>query len=281
MRRPVGVSPIVALAGLAGALAAAGVVDQAVARAGRPRRARRRPSLVRGLARIGRRIGAPAAPRGLGERLDAAGAPIALADLMALKAGGALALALGTLPLAAALPGRLGLLAPAAAAGGGFAAPDVWLRRRARARARTMEREVADVVDLLRVAMEAGLPVRRALGEVGRRHRGLLAAEIGAAAAALAVGAPRSAALARLRRRAPLAAVAAVVAALDRAERLGAPPSEALAALARDARADRRRAVTEAAARAAPQIQLVVALLLVPSALLLVAAALLPALGGM
>ena len=67
--------------------------------------------------------------------------------------------------------------------------------------------------------------------------------------------------------------------ALERAARHGAPLAETLAAQARDARfalgaADR----ASDAARAGPKIQLVVALLLVPSVLLLVAAALASAL---
>jgi tight adherence protein C len=53
-----------------------------------------------------------------------------------------------------------------------------------------------------------------------------------------------------------------------------------LAGQARDARLSLRRRVQEDAARAGPKIQLVVALLLVPSVLLLVAAALVSALLG-
>jgi tight adherence protein C len=62
-----------------------------------------------------------------------------------------------------------------------------------------------------------------------------------------------------------------------------APPATApplgpnLAAQAAEARSRTARRHTETAARAAPQVQLVVALLLVPSVLLFVAAALIPA----
>ena len=73
-------------------------------------------------------------------------------------------------------------------------------------------------------------------------------------------------------------ATAVEVAALGRAQRQGAPLASTLTALATEARAERARAVREHAARAAPKIQLVVALLLVPSAMLLVAAALVDAL---
>jgi tight adherence protein C len=260
------------LAALAGALAAAGIVDLAGAR---PRRRRRALTI---LARLGRRVGLPRPDATLAARLEAAGSPVTIEELIAAKAGAAAAAVLATLPLAATAPGRLGLIVPAAAAGGAFAAPDLWLRRRAADRRRRAEAELPDVADLLRVAMEAGLPVRRAVTEVGRRHGGLLAAELRHAGGLLALGQLRAQALAALQRRLPSPAIADLVTALDRAERQGTPPGEALGALARDARAGAARARTEAAARAAPQIQLVVALLLVPSVLLLVAAALVPAL---
>jgi tight adherence protein C len=72
----------------------------------------------------------------------------------------------------------------------------------------------------------------------------------------------------------------ALVAAIRRSDRLGAPPGRSLAALAAEARSREAARTAERAAKAAPKIQLVVALLLVPSVLLLVAAALVPALGA-
>lgn len=270
------------VAGVAGALAAVGIVDLAAALAARSAAGRDRPSRARRaldlLARVGRGVGPPAAPLRIGDRVTAAAAPVSVADVMALKAGAAVAAVLGTLPLVASLPGRLGLVAPAVAAAAGFYSPDAWLARRLRARREAMAIELADVVDLLRVAVDAGLSTRRALGEVGRRHGGLLAAELLRTAEELELGVPRRAALAGLRARTPLTAAGALTGALERADRLGASPSEALAALATDARAEHRRAVAERAARAAPKVQLVVALVLVPAVLLLVAAALLPAL---
>jgi tight adherence protein C len=134
------------------------------------------------------------------------------------------------------------------------------------------------VAELLRVAVDAGLTPMRALAEVGRRHPGLLAAELRAVAARVALGVPRAQALDRLAARAPVHGVRVLVAALGRAERHGAPLGPALAALAAEARAERARRVRDRAARAAPKIQLVVALLLVPAVLLLVAAALAAAL---
>jgi len=226
------------------------------------------------LATLGRRLGAAAGPGDLADRVAAAGAPLGLsaADLRAVKGAAALVGGLAGVPLAATAPGRLGLVVLLAAPGAGFLAPDAWLRRRARVRAGAMAAELPDVLDLLRVAVEAGLPVGRAIGEVGRRHRGVLAAELRAAAAAVELGTPRAAALTALQRRAPLPAVGALTAAVERAERYGAPLSPALTAIAAQARADAARELAERAARAAPKIQLAVALLLVPAVLLLVAA---------
>src|SRR5207237_7918392 len=109
---------------------------------------------------------------------------------------------------------------------------------------------------------------------VGARSSGPLAAEWRAVGREVALGVPLGEALDRTERRLPLPDVRALGAALRRAHRHGAPLGETLAAQAREARLARRRRIEEEAAKAGPKIQLVVALLLVPSVLLLVAAAL-------
>jgi tight adherence protein C len=274
------VSGAALLAAAAAALAAAAAVDLAAALGERRAARQRRPALLGALARVGRHLGAPAPPAELAARIDAAGAPAALrvADVMAIKAAAALLVLPVALPVAAALPGRLGPVAAVAAPAGAFFLPDLWLARRIRRRGRAMAAELPDVLDLLRVAVDAGLAPARALGEVGRRRHGLLAAELRAAAAQIALGEPRARVLARLERRCPAEGIAPLVAALARAERHGAPLGPALAALAADARARHAQRLRERAARAAPKIQLVVAVLLVPAVMLLVGAALVSAL---
>jgi tight adherence protein C len=263
------------LAAAAGACLALAIVDLAGLWAARPR-GRRHLVVVAVLARTGRALGAPAPPRELAARLAAAGADTSLgvADVMAVKCGAAVAAGLAAVPASALAPGRLGVAVLVAAPALGFLGPDLALRHRARRRAERMELELADAAELLRVAVEAGLTPTRALAEVGRRHPGLLPSELGAAARQIALGIPRQQALTTLQARAPLPAVISLVAALTRADRHGAPLGPALSAIAADARAEQSRAVRDRAARAAPKIQLVVALLLVPAVLLLVAAAL-------
>jgi tight adherence protein C len=277
-------SGTVGLAAVAAVAAAAGLAELVVARAESPRsrggRSRRVARLLRALVQMGRRIGAPAPPRDLAARIAAAGSPLGLGatEVASVKAaGGALALVAGG-PVALSLPGRLPFVALPALPLAGYLAPDLALARIARARGRAMEEELPDLLDLLRVSVDAGLAVSRALDEVGRRHRGRLAREWRAAAGQIELGVPRERALRAMAARCPAPAVGALVFALERAERHGAPLSETLFAQAHEARAARARRVRERAARAAPKIQLVVALLLVPSVLLMVAAALLASL---
>jgi tight adherence protein C len=283
-------SVAVVVAALAGLLGAVGVVDlvevvmerrtaEASVVGGAAGRAGRWATAV---TRLGRRLGPPAPPGGLGARLLAAGLPASVrpADVMAAKAGGAVVAVLLGMPVAAALPGRLMILALAGALAGGFAAPDLWLARRARQRAARARLELADVLDLLCVALRAGLPVDRALEEVGARRRGLVAAELRRLAVRRRLGIARADGLSELRTRLPVPTIATLVAALERADRHGAPPAPALAALAHEARTDRARRLQEHAAGAAPRIQLAIALLLVPAVLLLVAAGLVHGLAG-
>lgn len=234
------------------------------------------------LARVARRAGVRAAPGDLAARIAAAGTPLNLtvADVHALKGAGALGLTLFALPFAAALPGRLGIAALVAAPVAGFFAPEYVLARRARSRGRRIAAELADVLDLLRVAIGAGLPAGRALGEVGRRMTGVLASELDGAAARMQLGAPRADALRELSARCPAPGVATLAAAIARADLHGAPLTPALEALAAEARAEQARALRDAAARAAPKIQLVVALVLVPAVMLLVGAVLVAGLAG-
>lgn len=268
------------LALLATAVGAAGLVElAAAARAARAEGLRspsaRAANAAAVLARVGRALGARRAPESLGRRLELAGVgpAVGVTDVMAVKCGCAV-VAFLLAPLATALPARLRLIMLVGAPLAAFFAPDVLLVRRIRRRAQVMAEELPDVLDLLHVAVAAGLSPLRALGEVGRRRGGVLAAELRSAATRIELGLPRAAALAVLRRRCPAEGIEALVGALERAEIHGAPLGATLAAIAADARARRAHVLRERAARAGPKIQLVVALLLVPAVMLLVAAAL-------
>ena len=107
---------------------------------------------IRLLAAVGRRFPARA-PAGLARRLDAAGLDVTVAELMALKAGAGVAGLASASLLGAGMPGRVGWLLVAVGPLAGFLAPDAWLRRRTLRRRRTMEQQLGDVLELLRVAV--------------------------------------------------------------------------------------------------------------------------------
>ncbi|MBE2314685.1 type II secretion system F family protein [Solirubrobacter sp. CPCC 204708] len=259
------------LAGLAAALATFALADLAP-------RTRRRP-LTRVIATLGARSGVKPSS-GLAARIQAAGLDRHTHEVVALQAGLAILTTLTALPLITAAPGRLGLALLVAAPLAGFALPEVGLRRRVRQRRAEIEAELPDVLDLVRVAIAAGLAPRRALEEVGRRHPGTLARELTRLAARTQLGEPVDAALDHLQQRCPSHTIPPFVAALRRAERHGTPLQPTLSAQATQARSQRAARRSEQAAKAAPKIQLVVALMLVPAVLLLIAAALVPSLGA-
>lgn len=175
---------------------------------------------------------------------------------------------------APAAPGRLGLLVAAGLPAAGFVAPDALRERRARLRRRSLLAALPDALELLAVGVAAGRSPAAGFAELARAGEGPLAAELRVAVAELSCGRPLDVALAGLRERVPGPEVASLCATIERSRRYGSPLAEQLHRQARALRRDQRRAVEERAARAAPKIQLVVALVLVPSVLLMIAAAL-------
>jgi tight adherence protein C len=270
------------VAGTCGVLGVASLRAPSLDRRPRSTRSGAGPALRRALTSLGRAIGRSAVSPDLAQRIVAAGGPAGMGprELLATKVGAAAAVALPGAGVGALAPGRLGVLLVAAVPVAGFFAPDLWLARRAQRRARTVRRELPQLLDLLRVTIDAGTALPEALRAVGARGAGPLAIEWRAVGREVAAGSSLESALADMEARVPLPEVGALARALERTRRHGVPLSETLASQARDARLGLARRVREEAARAAPKIQLAVALMLVPSVLLLVAAALVAALAG-
>ena len=156
----------------------------------------------------------------------------------------------------------------------GFLAPDAMLERRARRRLAAVRSRLPDALDLVAVGAAAGRPPVAGMAEVAGGE-GPLADELAVLAAEASCGVPQRELFEGLRRRAPVPEVAALCALVERSRRYGSPLAEQLREQATGMRGNQRRRVEEQAARAAPKIQLAVALLLVPSVLLMIAAGLL------
>ena len=278
----------VVLAAAAGALAGAGMAAMAAewlagARALRGVAAAALPlAALTAMARLGARLAralrlsGPANTGDTAARLAAAGRPgrLGTREWIGLKCCTAAALGLCGAAGAGSLPGRLPLVALVAAPAAGFVVPEFWLSRLTERRLRAAGSELAPMLDLLQVTVEAGGSPGAALGAVGARFTGPLAAEWRAAATAIALGMPHDEALATLTRHLPSPRVRAFADSMRRARRRGLPLGEVLARQAAAARHEQQIRIRERAARAGPKIQLVVALILVPSVMLIVAAAL-------
>lgn len=225
-----------------------------------------------------RRTAVPAAAISLGlpERIRRAGREADLSPrslLLAKALTAATGLCIGSI-VGPVLPGRLGPLLMAGSAAFGFLLPDLLLERSARRRHRSMVAALPDALDLLAVSVATGRPVAVGLFELGSNARGPLAKEFAITGEAMAWGSGQGAALEMLKTRVSGKEIASFCATLERSRKLGSPLAEQLRRQASTLRQDQRRSIEEAAARAAPKIQLVIALVLVPSVLLLMVAAL-------
>jgi tight adherence protein C len=229
------------------------------------------------LAAIAALLGMAAAREALaGRSLDVARLPLAPARprLLAGKALGAiLGIVLG-LAASPAAPGRTAVLVFAGFPVAGFLAPDALRARRARQRRRRLVAALPDALDLLAVSAGSGGGPAAGIEQLAKAGEGPLAEEMRLTLAELSCGVPISAALESLRRRVPGSELATLVASIERSRRFGSPLADQLRRQSASLRAASRRATEEHAARAAPKIQLVVALVLVPSVLLMIAAGL-------
>ncbi len=205
---------------------------------------------------------------------------VSVRDFVALKVGSAAAALCTAFLFATVAPGRLAylfiFLGPVAA----YLLPDGMVHRMSKRRRAMIVGELPDFMDLLRISVEAGLPMQRSLELVSERTDGPLGRECGRLVRERRLGADFGSTLKELAERIGVVEIDRFVAAYERAERLGVTVSDALEQQAHAVRDARKRDVQERAARSSPKIQLVVALVLVPAVLLLFAAAILGQLIG-
>ncbi len=205
-----------------------------------------------------------------GRSLDAAGMPVAVwAPVVPRARCGGLLVGAATGGVLAIVSPPLVVVAPLAAIAGRLA-PDRLLARRSRLRRDAILTGLPDLLDLMAICVEAGMALDPALGIAADRLGGVLGAEVRTTLGEQALGTPRRTAYHALAERTGSSDLGRLVGALLQAEELGTPLSSALADQAEALRAARRQRARDRAARAAPRIQLVVALVMVPGALILV-----------
>jgi tight adherence protein C len=220
---------------------ATGAAHARGAAAGRPRgprgprpHPRPRPTV----ATVAEGLGAALVRRARPPHLRHQAAPVD--PVLARRVGGAVLAAAAVLPVAPAAAPSAALVA--------WAAPPVRARRAERRRLAELEAGLPEVVDLLGLAVGAGLGVAQAVAAVARRAEGPLAGELARVSREVTMGRRLADALDDLPGRAG-EAVRPLAAALLASERYGAPLGPGLDRLADDVRRRRRRAAEEAARR--------------------------------
>ncbi len=156
----------------------------------------------------------------------------------------------------------------------GLVSPFRLLALQAARRREQVLRELPDLLDLLAICVGSGMALDPALRLAVSRFPGLVSQEFRQLFAEIDLGARRSEAYRDLGRRLGASEARSFATALIQADALGLPLTETLADQAESLRASRERMVRIRAEKAAPRVQLVVALVMVPGAMILILGAL-------
>jgi tight adherence protein C len=205
--------------------------------------------LVARLAGLTRRYTPRGRMTGLEQRLLLAGAPggWTLERILAVKALFALVgVALAVLRLLAA-PSLVGVLLALAIGVFGFFLPDVLLRIKTDNRQKVIRRDLADTVDQLTIAVQAGLGLDAAIARVAVTGDGPLAAEFARVSQDVRAGMRRGNALLAMSDRVQLPELRQLVVALAQAEKLGVPIAQTMKVQAAELRLKRRQHAEEQA----------------------------------
>ena len=236
------------------------------------------PKLIATVLRRGSRVGAGAdRDRRTQRRLEAAGLAQALTvdSLVIIKIASSISLAASAALYESSnrngfIPRPTLLLALATV--GGWLVPELLVLRARLVRQRAVAAALPGLMAAIASGISIGLDPLDALSAATRHRDDPLSQQFAIACERIRHGEPLEQALAVVAEGFGDPRVGSLTAELVAARRRGGDARERVSALARAARATARRREVERAARAAPMIQLVVALGLVPSVLLLIAA---------
>ena len=129
----------------------------------------------------------------------------------------------------------------------GFFAPDILLRIKTDKRQQVIRRELADTVDQLTIAVQAGLGLDAAIARLAVTGEGALAAEFARVSQDVRAGMRRGNALLAMSDRVQLPELRQLVVALAQAEKLGVPIAQTMKVQAAELRLKRRQHAEEQA----------------------------------
>lgn len=171
-------------------------------------------------------------------------------------------------PLSARLQGPMYVLALVGGACLGFMLPGLWLDSVIRKRRNRIIRELPDVLDLLVIAVEAGLGLDAAIRRVAREVKlscPIMASELNMVSLELKAGIPRQMALKNLANRSGVDDVSSLVTMLIQADRFGVSVGRSLRVHSDTVRTKRRQKLEEAAAKVPLKLLFPVLFLIFPA----------------
>ncbi|MCU0522397.1 MAG: type II secretion system F family protein [Anaerolineae bacterium] len=149
----------------------------------------------------------------------------------------------------------------------GFLLPRVWLQRQATGRKNEIARNFSNALDLLSVAVDAGLGLDSAMVKVSERWDNALTREINRTVLEIRVGTPRNLALQRMADRTGVRDVETFVGVLIQSSELGVSIAETLHNQAAQVRVRRRQRAEELARQAAVKMVIPLVFLVFPALL--------------
>lgn len=164
----------------------------------------------------------------------------------------------------------IGLLAVVGGTILGFNGPNLYLYNTSLKREETMQKEMADAIDLLTISVEAGLGFDAALQQVAKNTSGPLASEFSRVLQEMQIGRGRTDALRALGERSSLPDVRSFVSAMVQADSFGIPIAQVLRVQSSELRTKRRQRAEEKAAQVPVKIMIPVVLFILPCLLIIV-----------
>lgn len=177
--------------------------------------------------------------------------PNGVEGLLAIKAA-AVAAGATLLPLAiAALGAEFGSVVLWAIIGGstGFFLPDIWVARKGEERQESIRRDLPETIDLMAIAVQAGMGLEGAIELVARKLPGPLGDELHRLLQEIQLGSSRRQALQKLRDRTEVSELSTFAMALIQADAIGSPIAEVLQTHSHEMRLLRRQRARETAAK--------------------------------
>jgi tight adherence protein C len=198
--------------------------------------------------------------------------PGGVEGLLAIKAA-AVAVGATIIPLAmAALGASFGPVVLWAIMGGafGFFLPDLWIAKKGVARQNDIRRMLPETIDLMAIAVQAGMGLEGAIELVARKLPGPLGEELQRLLQEIQLGSSRRQALQKLRGRTEIQELSTFAMALIQADTIGSPVSEVLQTHAKEMRLMRRQRAREVAAKLPVKLLFPLLLTIFPALMIIV-----------